>query len=257
MHRGDSVDELLELDVVLGRAGVLDGALDVVDHGQQVGYQALGGALPLGQALGRRAAPEVLPVGLEAQHAVRGVGGLPLCGLDLVLHVGEPLLQLVSLLAELAGVRGELALGRLLAGADRGLHAGALLGVVVGSGLGRGLRTLVSGRGLRGLDLVGLQGLVLLVLYLDGHFHVTLLDSSDDEEGSSPFISGGGREAVAAPDSKAVLRGLRTSCSCRRPRPRSRRPRRRRSRPARRPRRRRRPRRWWSRRSARASGRPR
>ena len=179
VHRGDAVHELLELSVAVGGAGVLDGALDVVDHGEQVGHQLLGRALLLCQALGGGAAAIVLPVSLEAQHSLRGVGRLLLGGLDLVLHVRELLLELVALLAYLARVGGELALRGLLAGPDGGLHAGALLGVFV---------HLLSVRDLR-LDGLGLgrvldgclrpRGLVLLVLNLDGHLHVTLLKLSD------------------------------------------------------------------------------
>ena len=186
VHRGDAVHELLELGVAVGGAGVLDGALDVVDHGEQVGHQLLGGALLLRQSLGGGAAAEVLPVRLEAQHALRGVRGLLLGGLDLVLHVRKLLLELIALLANLARVGSKLTLRGLLAGTDGGLHAGALLGLLISlldvHDLG------LVGLGLGGIldDGLGLHGLVLLVLNLDGHLHVTLLDCVSGSRGVIP-----------------------------------------------------------------------
>ena len=64
MNRIDAVDELLKVVGKLLAAGMVDRALDIVDHRQQRGDELLGRALALGDALVGGAATEVLPVGL-------------------------------------------------------------------------------------------------------------------------------------------------------------------------------------------------
>lgn len=115
VHGGDAVDKALHLVVAVGVAGVVQRSLHVVQHGEKRADQLLCRTLLLGQALRRRAAAVVVPVGLQADQALGGVRGLLLCRLDLVLDVGKLLLQLVALGTDLARVGGELLLGSLLA----------------------------------------------------------------------------------------------------------------------------------------------
>ena len=64
MHSVNAIDELLKIVGKLLAAGMVDCALDIVNHRQQRSDELLGRALALGDALVGGAATEVLPVGL-------------------------------------------------------------------------------------------------------------------------------------------------------------------------------------------------
>ena len=170
MNRVNAIDELLKVVGKLLAAGMVDRALDIVDHRQQRGDKLLGRALALGDALVGGAATEVLPVGLQTGGALGGVlclvlgGLLSLCrSIELIAHVGKLFLSLLEL--ELKVV-----VGGFFTGADSGFHHLVLghrrllvgiLYLVLGS---------LGGRGLVGLgNVCGLYGnLHVLLLRVNG-----------------------------------------------------------------------------------------
>ena len=119
---------------------MLDGALHVIDDRQQAHHELLGGALALVQSLLGGAATIVVPVCLETDEAVGGLGGLFLGLLDVLRHVAELLLQLVALGAELLRVLGGLLLKHLVGGLHgSGAHRRVVFRVdVTGNGAGGG-----------------------------------------------------------------------------------------------------------------------
>ena len=166
MYRVNAIDELLKVVGKLLAAGMVDRALDIVNHRQQRGDKLLGRALALGKALVGGAATEVLPVGLQAGGALGSVlrlvlgGLLSLCrSVELIAHVGKLLLGLLEL--ELKVV-----VGGFLTGADSSFHH-----LVLGHRrLLVGILYLVLGS-LGGLGLVGLG----IVDGPYGNLHVLLL----------------------------------------------------------------------------------
>ena len=76
VHGAHAGHELAELTLGVGLVRVVKGALHVVDDGQELGHQRLGRTRAFAFALASRALAIVVPLGLEAQVAVVGRGGL-------------------------------------------------------------------------------------------------------------------------------------------------------------------------------------